>query len=468
MSKIIHSVKDRKTAERVDMPQYEARTGLGASAVSVDITGNERVGWRAWATLGLLALLYVVSFIDRTVLALLLIPLKADLALSDVQLGLLFGTAFGLFYALAGLPIARIADASNRKHLIIAGVLFWSLCTILTALVSNFWALASLRFGLAIGEAALTPAAYSLLSDLFPPRRRLIAMTLFSATGMGGSALAYICGAALIQIVGAMLAHGFAPGWQAWRIVFALVGVPGLVLASLLAIVAREPERQGDDAHVRPSIGVVWRHVQTGGWLYLGLFIGAGFDQVVFQGVAAWGPTYMQRVYGVTAAQAGYSFGVAQIIAGVGGALTLPILLRRLADAGHMSAASALPLGAAVFGALLLLLVPLMGSPEFFLIAYATGGFFLIGLCNAVIVALQYFAPPRMRATLTAMVLICISSFGLGVGPPLVAGAARLVLTSVQPLRWGLVINGLVGLVGCILFFGKAIRPFRSALEARE
>ena len=415
---------------------------------------EQRVATRAWAMLAVLGLLYILSFIDRLILALLIAPLRADLGLSDVQLGLLFGTFFAIFYGVLGLPIARLADRGNRKRLIIAGVLVWSTCTVASAFADDYATLAMLRFGLAIGEAALTPAAFSLLTDAFPPRRQMLAGTLFSASGMVGASLSFAIGAG---VIGATESLASGLGIASWRLTFAVVGLPGFVLAALFAIVAREPTRTRDATPV--SLGEVLKYLRARSRLYGGLFGGAA-AQMLSYAVIAWSPALLQRNYGLDIKDAGLLLGAANVFAAVGGTLIVPTVLRLLA-VHHPRAAGAVPFIAVVTGIALVLIALRMPQVAGFLIVNALGGFLINGAVNAIIVLVQPIAPPTMRATFTALLLICISSIGLGIGPPL---AAAIAGSRGGDLAGGLTVLGLIAVVLAGTAFALAIRPLGTAL----
>lgn len=416
---------------------------------------DRRVTPRAWAMLVVLGLLYILSFIDRLILALLIAPLRADLGLSDVQLGLLFGTFFAIFYGLLGLPIARMADRGNRKRLIVIGVLIWSTCTVGSAFARDYATLALLRFGLAIGEAALTPAAFSLLTDVFPPRRRMLAGTLFSASGMIGASLSFAIGASVIAATESFAA-GF--GVASWRLTFAVVGLPGFFLAALFVLVAREPDRTAAAAPV--GLGEVMRYLRSRARLYGGLFGGAAAAQMLSYAIIAWSPALIERSYGLDVKQAGLLLGTANVFSLVGGTLIIPTVLRLLA-ARNPRAAGFVPLVAVVTGVALVLLALQMHSVSGFLLFNALGGFLINGAVNAIIVLVQPIAPPPMRATFTALLLICISSIGLGVGPPV---AAAIGASSSGGLAVGLTVLGLVAAVLAGIAFAAAIRPLGAAL----
>ena len=414
-----------------------------------------RVMPRAWAMLAVLGLLYILSFIDRLILALLIAPLRADLGLSDVQLGLLFGTFFAIFYGVLGLPIARLADRGHRKRLIVIGVLIWSTCTVGSAFARDYATLALLRFGLAIGEAALTPAAFSLLTDVFPPRRRMLAGTLFSASGMIGASLSFAIGAGVIAAT-----ESFAAGLgiASWRLTFAVVGLPGFFLAALFALIAREPGRIATAAPV--GLGDVMRYLRAHARLYGGLFGGAAAAQMLSYAIIAWSPALIERSYGLDVKEAGLLLGAANVFSLVGGTLIVPTVLRLLA-ARNPRAAGLVPLVAVVTGVALVLVALQMPTVSGFLLVNALGGFLINGAVNAIIVLVQPIAPSPMRATFTALLLICISSIGLGVGPPV---AAAIAASSGGGLAVGLTVLGLIAAVLAGIAFAAAIRPLGAAL----
>lgn len=423
---------------------------------------QQRVGTRAWATLALLGALYALSFIDRFILALLVAPLKADLGLSDVQLGLLFGTFFAIFYGVLGLPLARLADRGNRKRLIIAGVVFWSACTVGSAFARNYAELAVLRFGLAIGEAALTPAAFSMLTDSFPRDRRVLAGTIYSATGMLGASGAFVVGA------GAMV---LAERWSgsvdlsAWRLTFLAVGLPGFVLAAIFAIVAREPGRES--LADNPSIAAVAAYLRAHARLYGGLFAGSGAAQIIGYAYIAWAPAVMERSFALSGPASGARLSIANLIASVGGALIMPTILRLIAR--HSPAmASGIPAAGTAVGALLLLAGTRVDDVLAFLLLLTSGMFLLGGSTNAVIILLQSIAPPRMRATFTALILVCVSTVGLGVGPPMAAYVADNFASGKTALSDGLAAVILFGISISVIAFACAMRPFATALVAMQ
>src|SRR5215211_5283997 len=163
----------------------------------------------AWYVVGVLAFVYIFSFIDRQILNLLVRPIRRDLGISDTQMSLLMGFAFALFYTFFGIPLGRLADSRSRRTLIALGFAFWSMFTAACGLAKNFAQLMLMRMGVGVGEAALSPAAYSMITDYFPPKRRATAISIYS-TGI------YI-GSGLALIIGGLVAR-FAAAQELWNL----------------------------------------------------------------------------------------------------------------------------------------------------------------------------------------------------------------------------------------------------------
>lgn len=202
--------------------------------------------------LGVLVVVYVFNFLDRQILSILAERIKADLHITDAQLGYLYGTAFAVFYAVFGLPLGRLADAWDRRRLIAVGLAFWSLMTALSGLSRTFTHLALARIGVGVGEASATPAAYSSLSDWFPPHRRATVLALYSSGIYIGSGLGLFVGGLVVDRWDVAWAGGPAPfGLRGWQVAFFVVGLPGLLLA-LLVSTLREPVRGQSDGRPTP------------------------------------------------------------------------------------------------------------------------------------------------------------------------------------------------------------------------
>jgi MFS family permease len=195
--------------------------------------------------LAVLVVVYVLNFLDRQILSILNEHIKADLGLTDAQMGFLFGTAFAVFYALFGIPLGRLADVWTRRTLIALGLAFWSGMTALSGLAQNFTQLAAARIGVGIGEASASPAAYSLLSDWFPPRRRATVLAIYSSGIYIGAGCGLMIGGQVVDRWDAWYPGATAPyGLRGWQVAFFAVGLPGIALAAWVRTL-REPPRGG-------------------------------------------------------------------------------------------------------------------------------------------------------------------------------------------------------------------------------
>jgi MFS family permease len=204
----------------------------------------------AWFVVGVLLLAYTLSFIDRMILSLLVGPIRADLGISDTQMSLLMGFAFAIFYSLLGVPLGWLADRGNRKALIVGGVAAWSLMTAVCGLARGYGGLFLARIGVGVGEATLSPAAYSMLGDYFPRERLGRAMAVYSIGVPLGSGVALVAGAFVVRFVteGAPVPLPLLGALEPWRLAFLIVGLPGLLVAALIALAIREPARRGPGA----------------------------------------------------------------------------------------------------------------------------------------------------------------------------------------------------------------------------
>ena len=222
----------------------------------------EETGLRApaysWYALGVLFVVYLLNFVDRQILSILANDIKADLALTDAELGFLYGTAFAIFYALFGIPLGRLADSWSRTRLLAIGLALWSCMTALSGLARNGATLAAARVGVGIGEATASPCAYSLISDWFPQRLRGTALGIYSGGLFVGSGLSLLIGGLVVENWNRLWPGGGPLGLVGWQAAFLVVGVPGLLLA-LWVLLLREPARGAMDGIASSSDPRPWR-----------------------------------------------------------------------------------------------------------------------------------------------------------------------------------------------------------------
>lgn len=375
----------------------------------------------AWWTVALCCLLYTFSFIDRLVLSLLVPDISRDLAISDLQMGLLIGLSFSAFYTIAGLPLAHWLDRGSRKWIMTGGVLLWGSMTVLSGFATSFAELAFYRAGVALGEAALTPGAISMIGDLFPRRRRVAPTALYASIASFMSIGGFAVSAAALQ-----LAHGLEThtGMVPWRMTLVLAGMPSILLGVLFALTVREPARSMDETDEMAGTGMIefLRHAYSRSAFYIPLLIGISLFTTFLFGIVAWTPTLLVRAHGMANSQAGYVFGVMGAVVGLGGAALWPNLVGWL---GRRGALRSPLLTGLQLGVGLCLAGGIVGLSSTGLSLLLAGLVFVLvgGNAAAMLVPLiaQTYAPARMRASGAAVFLLPQNLVGYGVGPLLVA-----------------------------------------------
>lgn len=425
-----------------------------------------------WYLVALMATLFIVSYVDRLILTLLVEPIKAEVGLTDVRMGLLIGPAFAILYSIVGIPIAWLVDRANRTRLLVLGVMIWSTSTVLAGFASTFETLFGLRMCLAIGEAVLSPVALSLIGDLFPQGRRSAPSSVFIASGTAGVMLSYIVGGGIIDLASSGELRGLpAVGDLAtWRLSLVLVGIPGLLIALVAAATMREPSRGGLDA---PQVAAGGQGTSFGIFRtrsqalrhYSAFFIGNAFLGMMLYGALAWYPTYLIRTQGVTASQAGYIFSSAMVI-GVVLTLVFPILAERIARNGRRDLLLFIPLIVIPPGAFLFVLAMLQTSLVAASVLMA-GGFSLLSSITAIAsIAIPQTAPPDMRGRLVAVVQLCNNIAGLGLGTYLVSLLAQSVFEGPAAIGTALMAIAVVTAPIAWLLFLLAWLPYRHAVYA--
>lgn len=417
-------------------------------------------------SLAVLVVAYTFSFIDRTILSMLVGPVKADLQISDTQVSLLTGIAFALFYTLLGLPIGAWVDRGSRRGIAAAGVAVWSLMTALCGTAQSFLGLLLARIGVGAGEAALSPAAYSLIPDLFRPEHRSRAQGVYGMGACFGSGLAFLIGGWTIAAV-----SGMAPVHVpllgeigGWRLVFVVVGLPGLLVALLVMSIVEPPRRSKASA----SAGEVVARLR-GDWRAYGVvFIGCTVINIGFHALSAWGPAMLGRVHHLGQAQVGMVMGAAFLGPGclalfVGGVLADRALMRGRLDGNLVNG-----MVGAIGAALTLGVLALNPSTPVTIGLILTAAFFLMLCIGAAPAALQVIAPPQMRGRMSAAYMLALNLIGMGIGPTATAAMTDFVFH--DPMAVG----RSIGVVAFVAGLGSAVlialwRPhFRAAAEALQ
>lgn len=380
----------------------------------------------AWYVVAVLMLAYISSFIDRQVLTLLVKPLKRDFNVTDTQVGLLIGFSFAIFYTFLGIPIGRMADRKNRKRIIVWGITIWSIMTALCGVTGSYNQLFIARVGVGIGEAALSPAAYSLITDLFPRQKLGTALGIYNIGVYLGSGLSILLVALILKLVSVegTWSIPFFGDIYPWQSVFFIVGIPGLLIVALIAFTIKEPERQ-NASKAAVSTHEVKRYFAANRQAILCLFFGIAFMAFGSYATTSWTPTLLVRHYGLTEAQAGLLLGSIVTVFSTGGVIVGGRYSDRLTQQGKADAKMRVGFIGMSIGLFLALIVLV-----FFTLTPAPiqGFVVLLALCcfatsmpyGAATAAVQEMIPAPMRATFSALFLFVVNLLGLGGGPLMV------------------------------------------------
>ena len=417
----------------------------------------------AWYAVIILMLAYTFSYIDRTILSLLVDPIRRDLDISDTQISLLHGLAFALFYTIMGIPIARWADRGNRRNIVAWGVCVWSLLTAVCGLAKNFWQLFLARVGVGVGEAALSPAAYSMIADLFPKEKLGRALGVYAMGVFFGVGLAYIIGGAVIGMVAALppVSLPVIGEIRPWQMTFFAVGLPGLLVA-LLILTIREPERRAS-ARRAPSIVEVVEFFRHNKLTFVCHFAGFSMLTMLYNGIFAWAPTFFIRTYDFTASQAGYYLGLQTLVFGTSGILTGGILADRLVRRGYSDGTIRTGILAAVALAPFAVTATLAPNATLSLLLFCPLTFFISFPFGAAAAGLQSITPNQMRAQISAMYLFIVNLIGIGAGPTVTALITDYVFKDDQAVRYSMSAVSAVGSLGAVLILWIGLRPFRES-----
>jgi MFS family permease len=412
---------------------------------------------RAYA-LALLLLIYVFNFVDRSILGILLEPIKREFNPSDTALGILSGIAFALIYSTLGVPIALWADRGSRKTIISLSLLVWSGMTAVCGLVTSFWQLVAARIGVGVGEAGCSPPAHSMISDYFPPTERGRAFGIYSlGIPIGGSF--------------GVLAGGWINEWFDWRTAFLVVGLPGVALAILSQLTLREPVRGSADGVVAhgaaPRAGAVARHL----WArpsFRHLSLAGALHALVGYGVGAWNAAFLMRTHGMGTGEIGTWLAGIGLVAGGLGTYYGGALADRLSPRDARW-------NVWVPGIAILVAMPF--SLGFYLLPWKVAA--LLSAVPAAFLGATYLGPTfattqalaelRMRAVASAVLLFVLNLIGMGLGPVAVGVASDLFARGAGlgagSLRWALIAVALVNVWSAVHYL-LAARTLRADLAS--
>lgn len=412
--------------------------------------------WHAWYVVGLLLAAYTLSYVDRQILTLMVDPISRDLGLTDTQFSLLHGLAFAILYTFLGMPFGWLADRRDRRLIAAAGVAGWSVMTLLCGMSRNYWQLFLARIGVGVGEATLSPAAYSMIADLFPREQLARASSIYAMGIAAGAGLALIFGGYVIQLANTM-SHVALPvlgTMRPWQIVFVLLGLVGLPL-TLLILRLQEPARRG--ASNEPvTVRQVTAFIASRRRMFSCFLLGFACISALGNGILGWVPSHFIRVHQWSAAEVGLRYGLCVLLFGGAGMVMGARLTEILQSRGIVDAPLRVAAGAIALCAPIGIAAPLASNAYVALALFALLQFFYMmpwGIGGAII---QLVSPNRMRGLLSAFYLFCVNIVGLTLGPTLIAaltdhlygGGAGVAFslataaTVLAPLATGLLVLG--------------------------
>lgn len=419
----------------------------------------------AWYVVFVLALGYTLSFVDRQILTLLVGPVKHDLRISDTQIGLLQGLAFALFYSLVGLPLGRWADKTNRRNLVVGGVLLWSAFTAACSAARSFVSLFFARVGVGIGEASLSPSTYSMVADMFPKERLGVALSILCMGVFWGSSTALIVGGTVVDLLAhtPVVSVPFFGLVASWRLTFVAVGAPGLIFA-LLLLTVREPLRKGllqtasgEDLSFRQGV-----HELRMRWRSVALLSGGMICQATcLFGFLGWAPAFFQRNHGWSAGEAGRALGFTVLIFGCLGMYTGGRLCDRFQRKGLGDGPVRVGIPSAVGNCVLFAAAMLAPRAGWTLALSCVAMFFVALPMGTTVAALQFIFPNQLRGQVSAIYLFIINLGGLTLGPLLPGLFNDYLFKSEKMIGPSLAITTMGAGALMLLLFACALRPYR-------
>ena len=368
---------------------------------------------------------YTVAFIDRQILSLLVQPIKEDLGVSDTQIGLLAGLAFAIFYSFIGIPIAKLADTKNRVTIISVGVALWTFMTALCGLTKTYFYLFLARVGVGVGEAALSPAAYSMIADYFPKEKLGRAIGVYVIGLYLGAGLAMLVGSAVISMVSSMplIELPYYGIIKPWQLTFLLVSIPGILVLILLLTIS-EPERVShtdlemqDQTTFKEVVIYLWGLRK----IFINLNIGICINGAVIAGFMVWIPEWLRRTFEINIVDAGLIYGLALLVFGSIGPFMGGWASDYLAKKNYKDAPMRTVLYAAILTIPFAAIMPLAPNLLFGVILLCIVTFLFSVPQGLPPVVMQLIAPNHMRAQTTAIFMLFSNLFSYAFGAAIIA-----------------------------------------------
>jgi MFS family permease len=434
----------------------------GNNVVGV-VAPRERPSERyAWYVVFVLIAAYISSFLDRQILSLLVEPIRQDLQITDLQISLLQGFAFAVFYSLCVLPAGWLVDHFSRKNVLAAGLALWCLMTVACGFAASFGELFAARMAVGLGEAVLGPAAFALITSYFSRERLPIAMSVYSIGGSLGAGMAYMFGAVAAHFAAReSIDIPFLRDHAPWQVAFMIVGAPGL-LVTVLVLLIREPPRATAPAIRAQGVTPFLKDNAR----FLAVYaLGIGLLTSVSYANMAWSPTMFLRLHGWDTGYTARWLGAIMLVFGTAGILAggyWAVRMRMRHADGTLRTAMLI----AFLLTPLTICAPLLSNPWLSLAAYVPTIFLSTSFVSLGPTSIQLIAPDAIRGRINGITLMAVSLVGISIGPFLVALITDAVFGEPKAIDAGLAIgSGLLALASGVFLF-LSLKPFRRALDA--
>jgi len=411
----------------------------------------------AWYVVAILLLCYIFSFVDRQIIGYLVEPIERTFGVTDAQVGLLSGLAFAFLYTFLGIPIARASDKFNRRSIIACGVFLWSIAATSCGLAKSWVQLVIGRVGVGVGEATLSPAAYSMMVDMFPREKQGSAFSIYNMGITIGSALAALLSGVVVFVFAksettyVLPILGEIPGWQ---MAFIVTGLPGALLP-LLLLTIRDPKRRGlikatdaagNSVVAKLSMLEVFKYTWKSKAFYSKHFFAWGFISMVGYGVGAWLPTSFNRLWGIDTGRIGIIQGIVLLVVNTPAVFIFGKLSDKYAKKGVKDAPVIMCMIAAIGTAVLAALPYSMPTVTLMWVMFCVSSVFFHGYVALSPMIVSQVTPNQMRAQVSSMCLFVVNMLGLGVGPSLPPFFTKIFFGGDKMMiHWGLSISIVLG-----------------------
>jgi MFS family permease len=416
-------------------------------------------------------LAYIISFIDRQMINYLVVPIKEDMGLTDFEISFIQGWGFVLAYIIFSIPFGRIVDKVNRVRVLIGGIIIWSVATAACGFSKNSWQLVLSRSGVGAGEAALTPASWSIISDLFPVEKRSFPMSIYLMGPYIGQGLSLLFGAQILRIYNEPVTLFESIIVQPWQIIFLIIAVPGVILG-LLMFALKDPERKevliSEKEEGTDSIKEVFAYVIKNIGAYMPLLIGSAFIVVLLYGVQSWVPTFLHRIHGWEHTRIGDQYGLVALFAGSLGVVSGPMAEKYLTKLNFNAATIIVCIITAVALTIIGPITFLSLSSDIVLIGIFITSFFITLPLALFATSLQNITPNQYRGVVTGLYVFTVNITGYGLGPMVVAFFTDKVFKSEMAIDLSMAAMFLIcGPISFFIFYlGR--KPFAKALVLKS